>query len=308
VRGLCVEIPTPAGPIRPFRDVSLEIGAGETVALVGESGSGKSLTALALLGLLPSVARVVAGAVTIAGEDALRAGGATLRRLRGGVAGMVFQDAGTGLNPVHLIGRQIAESVRGGGVSRRAVALLARVGIPDPARRARAFPHELSGGMGQRAMIAMAIANGPAPLIADEPTAALDVTVQAQVLDLLADLQRERGLALLFVGHSLPVAAEIATRVVMMYAGQVVEQGAVAEVFGKPLHPYTAALLASAPHEDGSLPIGIPGIVPAPHALPPGCAFAPRCPRRTNACDAPPPLQYLGGRWTRCVCWKELAT
>ena len=307
VTGLTIEIETPAGPIRPVRDISFDIAAGETVALVGESGSGKSLTALALLGLLPDAARVVAGNVAIGGQDALRSSHAALRRLRGGVAGMVFQDSGTGLNPVHRIGRQIAEAVRGGDATRRAIALLARVGIPDPARRARAFPHELSGGMRQRAMIAIAIANDPALLIADEPTTALDVTVQAQVLDLLAGLQRERGLAMLFVSHSLPVVAEIATRVVVMYAGQVVEHGTIAAVFGRPLHPYTAALLASAPHEDGSLPVGIPGMVPPPHALPSGCCFAPRCTRRAAVCDDPPALQAVADRWTRCVRWKDLA-
>ena len=306
VQGLTVEIATPAGPIRPVRDVSFAIAAGETLALVGESGSGKSLTALALLGLLPDAARVVAGAVSIQGQDTLRSTGAALRTLRGGVAGMVFQDSGTGLNPVHRIGRQIAEAVRGPGPTQRAIALLARVGIPDPARRARAFPHELSGGMRQRAMIAIAIANDPALLIADEPTTALDVTVQAQILDLLAGLQRERGLAMLFVSHSLPVVAEIATRVVVMYAGQVVEHGTVADVFGRPLHPYTAALLASAPPEDGTLPTGIPGMIPPPHALPPGCCFAPRCAHRAPVCDIPPALEHIGARWTRCVRWKHL--
>jgi peptide/nickel transport system permease protein len=220
---------------------------------------------------------------------------------------MVFQDSGAGLNPVHRIGRQIAEAIRVPGAKSQALALLSRVGIPDPARRARAFPHELSGGMRQRVMIAIGIANNPAVLIADEPTTALDVTVQAQVLDLLAGLQKERGLAILFVSHSLPVVAEIASRVVVMYAGQVVEYGAVAEVFGRPLHPYTAALLASAPHEDGSLPVGIPGIVPPPQALPPGCSFGPRCAYRAPECEAPPPLIDVGARSTRCVRWQELA-
>ncbi len=307
VSGLTVEIETPAGPIRPVRDVSFQIKAGETVALVGESGSGKSLTGLALMGLLPAAARVVAGEVRIAGEDPLRAGPGALRRLRGGVVGMVFQDSGAGLNPVHRIGRQIAEAVRAPGAKRHALDLLSRVGIPDPARRARVFPHEMSGGMRQRVMIAIGIANNPALLIADEPTTALDVTVQAQVLDLLAGFQREHGLAILFVTHSLPVVAEIAKRVVVMYAGQVVEYGNVADVFARPLHPYTAALLASAPHEDGSLPVGIPGIVPPPHALPAGCCFAARCPYNAPCCDVPPPLQTIGNRSTRCIRWQELA-
>ncbi|HWK46819.1 MAG TPA: ABC transporter ATP-binding protein, partial [Stellaceae bacterium] len=190
---------------------------------------------------------------------------------------------------------------------RRAIRLLERVGIPDPVRRATAFPHELSGGMRQRVMIAMAIANDPPVMIADEPTTALDVTIQAQVLALLADLKREAGLALIFITHSLPVVAEIADRVAVMYAGEVVETGPVEAVFSAPLHPYTAALLASAPTEGGVPPQGIPGVVPPPHALPPGCRFAPRCTRRIDACDAaPPPLvEAMAGRATRCPRWAE---
>ena len=313
VRGLTVEIRTPAGMIRPVRDVSLHVAAGETLAIVGESGSGKSVTGLAILGLLPPGARVVAGQALIDGVDTLRLGEAGMRRLRGGVAGIVFQDPLSSLNPVHRVGRQVAEAVRAhGGVKARAawgraVALLGRVGIPDPAGRARAFPHEMSGGMRQRAMIAMAIANDPKLLIADEPTTALDVTIQAQVLDLLAGLRLERGMGLVFITHSLPVVSEIADRVVVMYAGQVVEQGEVRAVFGRPLHPYTAALLRSAPGDDGSVPVGIAGTVPLPHLLPAGCAFGPRCPHHAAVCDAPPALAAVGGgRETRCVRWREL--
>ena len=312
VRGLTVEIDTPAGPIRPVRDVSLHVAPGETLAVVGESGSGKSLTGLAVLGLLPAGARVVAGQALVDGVDTLRLREAALRRVRGGVAAIVFQDPLSSLNPVHRVGRQVAEGIRahGGGARAawaRTVALLGRVGIPDPAARARAFPHEMSGGMRQRATIAMAIANDPKLLIADEPTTALDVTVQAQVLDLLAGLRRERGMGLVFITHSLPVVSEIADRVVVMYAGQVVEQGSVAAVFATPLHPYTAALLRSAPGEDGAVPAGIPGTVPLPHLLPPGCAFGPRCPHHAALCDAPPPLVAVGGRDTRCVRWRVLA-
>jgi peptide/nickel transport system permease protein len=307
VRGLTIEIDTPGGIIRPVRDVSLRVGAGETLAVVGESGSGKSLTALAILGLLPPAARAVGGAAFVDGVDTQRAAPGTLRRLRGGVAGIVFQDPSSSLNPVHRIGRQVAEAVRGPEARRRAIALLSRVGLPDPAARARAFPHTLSGGMRQRAMIAIAIANDPRVLIADEPTTALDVTIQAQVLDLLAALRREHGMALLFITHSLPVVAGIADRVAVMYAGQVVETGAVASVFARPLHPYTAALLASAPREDGTLPQPIPGAVPSPHDWPKGCGFAPRCAHRADACDAPPPLLTVGeDRATRCVRWREL--
>ncbi len=323
VRGLTVEIVTPGGVIRPVRDVSMQVAAGETLAIVGESGSGKSLTGLAVLGLLPPAARVVSGEAFVAGADTLRLPERALRALRGRVAAIVFQDPLSSLNPVHRVGWQIAEGIRahrnrahGGRVGARAqaVALLRRVGIPDPASRARAFPHELSGGMRQRAMIAMAIANGPRLLIADEPTTALDVTIQAQVLELLAGLKAERvagggpggGMGLVFITHSLPVVGEIADRVVVMYAGQVVEEGAVADVFAAPLHPYTAALLASAPQPDGSLPRGIPGVVPLPHALPPGCSFGPRCALHEAVCDVPPPLEAVGARATRCVRWRSL--
>ncbi len=307
VRGLTVEIATPAGPIRPVRDVSLSVAAGETLAVVGESGSGKSLTGLAILGLLPPAARAVAGEAWVAGQDTLRLHAPALRRLRGGTAAIIFQDPLSSLNPVHRIGRQIAEGMAGPGRMGRAVQLLARVGIPDPAARARAFPHELSGGMRQRAMVALAIARSPKLLIADEPTTALDATIQAQVLDLLAGLRAERGMAMVFITHSLPVVSEIAGRVAVMYAGEVVEEGPVAEVFARPLHPYTAALLASAPREGGGPPVGIPGVVPPPHDLPPGCAFAPRCPHRRPQCDAPLALARLGVRATRCVRWQELA-
>ncbi len=311
VRGLTVRIDTPSGAITPVRDVSLRIAAGETLALVGESGSGKSLTSLAITGLLPDAARVVGGAALLDGADLLRLPEERLRRLRGGAMAMIFQDPSSSLNPVHRIGAQIAEAIRahrpGADAGRETAALLRRVGIPDPERRMAAFPHELSGGMRQRVMIAIAIANGPRLLIADEPTTALDVTIQAQVLDLLADLKRQSGLALLFITHSLPVVAEIADRVAVMYAGEIVEQGRTAEVFARPLHPYTAALLRSAPVEDGPPPQGIPGVVPSPLALPPGCAFAPRCPRRIEACDAGHPAldEAPDDRLVRCIRWAE---
>ncbi len=200
-------------------------------------------------------------------------------------------------------------AVARGGAWRRAVALLREVGVPDPARRARGFPHEMSGGMRQRAMIAMAVAHDPALLIADEPTTALDVTIQAQVLDLMGRLRRERGVGVVFVTHALPVVAEVADRVAVMYAGEVVEQGAAAALFARPLHPYTAALLRSAPPEGGGLPEGIAGTVPLPHLLPPGCAFAPRCAHRVDACEAAHPAleDAGGGRLTRCLRWRELA-
>ena len=316
VRGLTVEIDTPHGVIRPVRDVSFDVAPGETLAVVGESGSGKSVTGLAIMGLLPSVARVVAGGAWLEGQELLRLSETELRRLRGDKMAIVFQDPLSSLNPVHRIGAQIVEGIEAhaSASGRRqaraqAVSLLQRVGIPDPARRAQAYPHEMSGGMRQRAMIAMGIANSPKLLIADEPTTALDVTIQAQVLALIGDLKREGGMGVMFVTHSLPVVAEIADRVVVMYAGEIVEQGSAADVFQRPLHPYTEALLRSAPGEDGSLPEGIAGIVPAPYALPPGCVFAPRCAYRIAACDAARPgLTEAGpGRATRCIRWEHLA-
>jgi peptide/nickel transport system permease protein len=308
VRGLTLAIDTPAGVIHPVRDVSLSVAAGETLAIVGESGSGKSLTGLAVMGLLPPAVRVTAGSAWFDGRELLRLAEPALRRLRGGAMAMIFQDPLSSLNPVHRIGAQIAEAVRLHAGSAQPVELLRRVGIPDPDRRVRAFPHEMSGGMRQRAIIAMAIANHPRLLIADEPTTALDVTIQAQVLDLLAGLRREQGMALVFISHSLPVVAEIADRVAVMYAGEVVETGPAAAVFARPRHPYTAALLRSAPPEDGSLPDGIPGTVPLPHALPPGCAFAPRCTLRTPACDAERPALRAADpdRQTRCLRWEAM--
>jgi peptide/nickel transport system permease protein len=311
VRDLVVEI----GAIRPVRGASLRIAPGETLAVVGESGSGKSLTGLAAIGLLPDAARIAAGSVSLAGQDVARASPAALRRLRGGAAGMVFQDALGSLNPVHTIGAQIMEAIAAhrplprDAARREAIRLLGEVGIADPERRVSAYPHELSGGMRQRATIAMAIANRPALLIADEPTSALDVTIQAQVLDLLATLRRQHGMALLFITHSLPVVAEIADRVAVMYAGTVVEEGPASDVFARPLHPYTRALLDSVPALDGNLPHPIPGIVPPPDALPPGCSFAPRCAFGQPECGAaePPLVAASSVRLTRCRRWKELA-
>jgi peptide/nickel transport system permease protein len=307
VDGLTVEIDTPAGVIRPVDDVAFSVRAGETVAIVGESGSGKSLTAASVMGLLPPAARVAAGAARLDGTDLLRLDEAALRRLRGGAMAMVFQDPMSSLNPVHRTGEQVAEAILAhramprAAAWREAVALFRRVGIADPERRANAFPHEMSGGMRQRVMIAMAIANNPRLLIADEPTTALDVTVQAQILELLAELRRETGMALVFITHNLGVVAEMADHVVVMYAGQVVERGDTEAVFARPLHPYTRALLAAVPEGDEK-PAGIPGVVPPPHALPPGCRFAPRCPHAAAVCDAAvPALQRHDHRLVRCV-------
>ncbi|RKK05815.1 ATP-binding cassette domain-containing protein [Pseudoroseomonas wenyumeiae] len=313
VQNLTVEIATPRGPIRPVQDVSLSVRAGETLAIVGESGSGKSVTATAVMGLLPPVAVPVEGHAWLGGKDVLRLSEPEMRALRGGPMAMVFQDPMSSLNPVHTVGAQVVEAIQAhqkissAEAWAKAEELFKRVGIADPAKRLRVYPHEMSGGMRQRVMIAMGIANNPKLLICDEPTTALDVTVQAQILDLLNDLKRETGMAMIFITHSLGVVSEIADRVAVMYAGQVVEQGRVEEVFGNPLHPYTRALLAAVP-EGEEPPLGIPGIVPPPHNFPVGCRFAPRCRFATAACEAaPPPLEAIRAeRQVRCIRWHEL--
>jgi peptide/nickel transport system permease protein len=313
LRDLTVEVDTPRGPIRPVEEVSLAVNGGSTLAIVGESGSGKSLTALAVMGLLPPVARPVQGSAWFGDTDLLRLREGELRKLRGGALAMIFQDPMSSLNPVHRVGEQVVEAIQAhrqvsrAAAGAEALSLFRRVGIADPERRLANYPHEMSGGMKQRVMIAMALANRPALLIADEPTTALDVTVQAQILDLLLDLQRETGTALIFITHSLSVVAEIADRVDVMYAGQVVEEGVVDEVFREPLHPYTRALLAASP-ESGETFAAIPGVVPQPHAFPAGCRFAPRCPHAAPACTAAPvPLvQARPDRRTRCIRWNEL--
>ncbi len=314
VDGLTVEIDTPRGVIRPVEDVSLSVRAGQTLAVVGESGSGKSLAATSVMGLLPAEARVVAGSAWFEGRDLLRLDEPALRTLRGSAMTMIFQDSMSTLNPVHRAGDQVVEAIRAhravatAEARARALDLFRRVGIADPERRLAAFPHEMSGGMRQRVMIAMAIANRPKLLIADEPTTALDVTVQAQILSLLAELQRETKTALIVITHSLGVVAEIADRVVVMYAGQIVEEGDVATVFAAPLHPYTRALLDATP--DGAAPPeAIPGLVPAPHAFSRGCRFAPRCALALPACSAAPVAleEASADRRTRCIRWRELA-
>jgi peptide/nickel transport system permease protein len=320
VEGLTIAIATPSGAIHPVRDVALTVAPGETLAVVGESGSGKTLTALALLGLLPSAARIAGGTVLFTGRDGRGRdlnllSEPDLRRLRGDEIAMVFQDPGSSLNPVHRIGDQVAETIRAhrpasrSAAAARAVALLQEVGLPDARQRARAFPHELSGGQRQRAMIAAAVANGPRLLIADEPTTALDVTIQAQILDLLAALKARSGMGLIFVTHNLAVVAEIADRVCVMYAGEIMETGPVAEVFARPRHPYTAALIASVPEGGSGRLAAIPGVVPLPGALPHGCCFAPRCRLAGPECTAaPPPLARIApGRASRCIKWREVA-
>ncbi|MDO5603598.1 MAG: ABC transporter ATP-binding protein [Paracoccus sp. (in: a-proteobacteria)] len=314
--------------IAAVQDMELTIAAGETVALVGESGSGKSVTSLSVMGLLPRrVGRIAAGRVMLmrkSGEyvDLASLPDTRLRAIRGNDIGMIFQEPMTSLNPVYPVGEQIAEPIRIHlGKTRRdaaadAVALLASVGIPDAARRARQYPHELSGGMRQRVTIAMALACDPRILIADEPTTALDVTIQAQILDLLQQLQQKRGMGILFVTHNLGVVAEVADRVMVMYAGRIVESGPVSAVFAHPRHPYTRGLLRSVPRLGQAVDLKragtplptIPGNVPSLHNLPPGCAFANRCTFAIPACNAAMPALFsvTPDRKSRCIRWQEI--
>jgi len=273
-------------------DVSFEVGHGETLGLVGESGSGKSVTALSIIRLVLPPGRITGGRVELEGRNLLDLDEPAMRHIRGRRIGFIFQEPMVALDPVYTIGFQIAETLtvhdlaRGEAAKKRAVELLDAVRIPDPSRRAREYPHQLSGGLRQRAMIALALAAEPALVIADEPTTALDVTVQAEILDLLRDMRRTFHLSLLLITHDLGVIAEMADRVAVMYAGRIVEQATVDRIFASPSHPYTRGLLASIPGgEPGSRLSAIPGTVPVLGQLPPGCAFAPRCPNRFEPCD-----------------------
>jgi len=319
VRNLTLEIQGPTGPVPVVRNVNITLAPGDTLAVVGESGSGKTLTGLAVMGLLPAAVRVTSGKILYTGRDGrtrdlLRLPERALRALRGRDLAMVFQDPASSLNPLLRVDTHLAEALRAHGqrqgIAARVVELLRNVGLPDPASRARSYPHELSGGQRQRVMIAAAIANHPRLLLADEPTTALDVTVQAQILDLLAALKRsEEGMGMVFVTHNLAVVAEIADRVAVMYAGEVVEEGPVAEVFAAPRHPYTAALIASTPEGDAERLSAIPGRVPQAWAMPEGCRFAPRCDHARAICTQVAPVLEAPapGRATRCLRWKELA-
>ncbi|MBL6454268.1 ABC transporter ATP-binding protein [Belnapia sp. T6] len=314
VRELAVHIPDPPHLLRAVDGISFDLDRGETLGLVGESGSGKTMTAMALMRLLePPLSRLPTGEVLLDGEDLMRLPEGAMAALRGHRLSMVFQEPMTSLNPVMRIGAQIAEPLRRhlglfrAEAAARAEEMLRLVGLPDPARQARAWPHELSGGMRQRAMIAIALACRPALLIADEPTTALDVTVQAQILELLRELQRDMGTAVLLITHDLAVVEENAHRVAVMYAGRIVETGPVEAIFTAPRHPYTAGLLASLPRireePEPWLP-EIPGMVPGAGDRPRGCAFAPRCTRVISGCvaEAPPLL----GEPHAAACWNPL--
>jgi oligopeptide/dipeptide ABC transporter ATP-binding protein len=296
-------------PVRAVDGVSLHIGRGETLGLVGESGSGKSVTALSIIRLVSFPGRITGGSVIFEGRDLASLHEGELRHIRGARIGFVFQEPMTALNPVFTVGDQIAEALvvhrvaRGAAARARAIELLDAVRMPDPSRRARDYPHQLSGGMRQRALVAAAIACQPSLLIADEPTTALDVTIQAEILDLLAAMRDRIGLSLLLITHDLGVVARLADRVAVMYAGRVVEEGTVHDVLASPQHPYTRGLLASLPGATpGSRLRAIPGTVPDLAALPPGCAFAPRCGERLGACDArrPEAITVSPGHSARC--------
>ncbi|MCW5750776.1 MAG: ABC transporter ATP-binding protein [Alphaproteobacteria bacterium] len=311
VRSLSVEFESTLGTVHAVRDLSFSIGEGETLALVGESGSGKSTAAMALLRLIPNPpGRISSGAVLLSGRDLMALSEADLRGVRGREMAMIFQDPMMALNPVYTIERQIGEVLRLHlGLSKseilaEVVELLRLVGVPAPEERARQYPHNLSGGMRQRVMIAMALACRPRLLIADEPTTALDVTVQAQVLDLIHGLKEKLGMAVLLITHDLGIVAETANRVVVMYAGRKVEEGTVGEIFADPRHPYTRGLLGAAKWEeaDGDLLREIPGTVPSPFEMPSGCSFAPRCAEAIPLCrGAMPELKDVApGRQVRC--------
>ncbi len=306
--------PIPTRALPAVRDVSFSIAPGEVLGLVGESGSGKSITSLAIMRLLPPQARV-SGEILFAENGSARNLPAladdSMRQLRGSRIAMIFQEPMTALNPVMRVGDQIAEAVRTHGTHSKneaahlAVQAMADVAIPEPDRRARDYPHQLSGGMRQRVMIAMAIVNRPQLLIADEPTTALDVTIQAQILELLADLRSKFGLAMLFISHDLAVVSQVADRVAVMYAGSVVELGTKQEIFQAPAHPYTRGLLHAVPDlkTERGRPLGtIEGTVPPLQAMPPGCAFEPRCGFRIPECarELPPLVEVAQAHWARC--------
>ena len=316
VTDLEIQIRGANGSFTVVSDMSLSVKAGETLCIVGESGCGKSMTALGLLRLLPEAASITSGKIMIDGADFLAMGQRQVEDFRGEQIAMIFQEPLTALNPVIKIGEQIAEAVRQHRkVSRkeadeRAVEVLQLVQMPDPQRRAGQYPHELSGGMRQRAMIALALACDPKIIIADEPTTALDVTIQAQILGLISDLQKRLGTAQILITHDLGVVSEVADRVIVMYAGRKVEEASIFDLFDRPFHPYTIGLMGAVPRPGASSDAGdrlsdISGTVPPLWDLPKGCAFAPRCPNASARCleERPPFEEKRPGHWA--ACWEH---
>lgn len=310
VRDLCIAVDG-AFPYTVVDGVSFDVPEGGVVGIVGESGCGKTVTALSILRLTSPALRALRGEIVFAGQDLMHADDERMRRTRGGQIGMVFQEPMGSLNPVFSVGNQIVEALQAHqalgarAAWSAAIELLSLVGIPSPAQRIDSFPHQMSGGMCQRVMIAMALACRPKLLIADEPTTALDVTIQAQIIQLLQRLRRELGMAVLIITHDLGVIAGFAEKVVVMYAGRVVEQGATAELFASPRHPYTERLLASIPPLDDDVEqlATIPGTVPSPRAMPRGCRFAPRCVHVAEQCRLadPPLVEVAPGRLSACI-------
>jgi len=316
VRDLVTVFSSEEGTLAAVRGVSFTLDPGETLGLVGESGCGKSVTALSIIGLLPPAARIAEGSIELEGRDLVGASKRELRRMRGRRIAIVFQDSMASLNPLLTVGRQITESlethlgVSGREAARRAAGLLEEVGVPEPARRLRQYPHQLSGGLRQRVAVAVALAPNPAVLIADEPTTALDVTIQAQLLDLLKREQAEREMALILITHDLGVVAGMADRLCVMYAGRIVEEGPTEAVFAEPHHPYTLGLLSSVPRLDGEIVERLPSIPGAPPplgGLGQGCAFRPRCPFALERCaEEDPPLEPAGAGGQAAACWADV--
>ena len=318
IRDLRVSFAGPQGSAAAVDGVSFGVKAGETAAVVGESGCGKSVTALAILRLIPTPpGRIEDGVIEFDGNDILALDKKALYQLRGNRISMIFQEPMTSLNPVLTIGLQLTEGLTyHRGLSKqdakvRAMEMLHLVRIPEPETRMRQYPHQLSGGMRQRVMIAMALSNEPQLLIADEPTTALDVTIQAQILDLMVELQHELGMAIILITHDLGVVAEMADRVIVMYAGRVVEEASVTDLFDRPRHPYSRGLLRSVPHFDQLLEeveerrlVEMPGLVPSIHARPPGCQFAPRCGFAKDRCHRAAPEPEKIGRGHFVACWE----
>jgi peptide/nickel transport system ATP-binding protein len=317
VQGLEVDLPTGRGMLHAVRDVSFQVRRGETLCLVGESGCGKSMTSLAVMNLLPRRAVRRARRLSLLGEDLAGATPRRVNELRGDRMAMIFQEPMTALNPAYTIGEQLVEHYRhhrhatSADARARAIELLEKVGIASAAQRLGQYPHQLSGGLRQRVMIAMALMCGPELLIADEPSTALDVTIQAQILRLLAQLQRELGIAMVLITHDLGVVARIADRVAVMYAGQVVEEGAAADIFAAPRHPYTTGLMECIPVPGRTAPGGqlgtIPGVVPSLVGEMAGCAFRDRCPHAQPACARTVPVRRDGEHQWRCVLTREEA-